>query len=501
MLVRPGRDDLRVIGFYVGKVLYGIGLVLLAPLVVALFAGEWNDASAIAIGATLGVIAGRVTEIRLRTSKELDWSHGMVTVALSWLLGPLVIAVPLYLSGHLRTFAGAYFDGMSGLTTSGLAVIEDLDHLGLAMNLLRHLTHFMGGQGIIIVMLTVFASGAANLATLYVGEGREEMVVPNVIRTARFIYTVAFAWALVGTGALFVGGLDAGLTAGRSLFHAVNLFMAAFDTGGFSPTSASVWYYHSVTMETILLVLMVAGALSFSIHFELWRRRARLVFQHLESRTLALTTALITLVTLLGLARAGTYVDMGPLYRKGVFTVLSAHTGTGFTVIAPRVYVTDWGLLAPAAVVGAMGLGAMAGSTAGGVKAIRIGLAGKSVLRDLRKAIAPPSSLVVASYNARRRRIISDQQVRAAVVIIVLFLLSYLGGALAGVFYGIPFEQALFESTSAAANVGLSVGIVGPTMPEPLLWVYIVQMFLGRLEFLAAFALLGYLVAAFRGRT
>lgn len=500
MLIRPDRDDLRIIGYHVGRVVYGVGVTLLAPLVLALALREWNSASAIATGAALGIVVGQLAELRLFTRADLRWAHGMVTVALSWLIGALVFAIPLYLSGHFGSFVDAYFDGMSGLTTSGLSLLNDLDHLSRSMNLLRHISHFVGGQGIVIVVLTVFSSGGGQIGTLFVGEGRDERVVPNVIRTARFIYLVAAVWLLVGTAALTAAAVAAGFDPGSALFHAVNLFMAAFDTGGFSPQSTSLAYYHSLGVETVTIVLMVAGALSFPIHFELWRRRARIAAGHIETRTFATTMAVLLVVTVLMLAQAGTYLDADGLYRKGIFTVVSAHTGTGFTVVPGRLFVTDWGVLAPAAVVVAMSLGAMAGSTAGGIKSIRIGLAAKSVVQDIRRAIHPPSTLVVASYRSRFRRVLTDQQVSSAIVIIVLFLVMYVGGALAGVFYAVPIDQAMFESVSAAANVGLTAGYLAPTNPLPMKLVYIAQMYLGRLEFLAAFALVGYVVALVRGK-
>lgn len=500
MLIRPDRDDLAIIGFYVGKVLFGVGLLLAVPLAVALVRGEWNSASAIAIGAAVGIIAGRTAEALLFTRRDLDWSHGMVIVAGSWLLAPAVLAIPFHLSGHFRGFTDAYFDAMSGLTTSGLSLLQDLDHLSVSLNLLRHLSHFAGGQGIVIVVLTVFASAAARVGTLYVGEGRDERVVPNVVRTARFIYLIASAWAVVGTAALWVAGRAAGLTPGRALLHAVNLFMAAFDTGGFSTYSTSIGYYHSAAIESVVVALMLAGGLSFPLHFELWQRRLRRASRHLEVRTWAASTALLSALVLIGLVRAGTYLAPEPLVRKGLFVLVSAHTGTGFTVVAGRLFATDWGLFAPAIVVVAMGLGAMAGSTAGGIKMIRIGLVTKSVLRDVAKAVAPPAGLVVASYHERRHRVITDAQVRSAIVIVVLYLLTYLAGALVGVAYGHPLDAAVFESTSAAANVGLSIGVLSPDNPWLLKAVYTAQMWLGRLEFLAAFALVGYVVALVRGR-
>ncbi|MDX1659463.1 MAG: potassium transporter TrkG [Nitriliruptorales bacterium] len=500
MLIRPDRDDFRTIGFYVGKVLTGVGVLLLLPLVFAVPAGDWNSATALLIGAAIAIIVGRTSEALLFTRQELDWSHGLVSVAVSWLLGPLFVAIPLFLSGHFASYLDAYFDAMSGLTTSGLATIQDLDHLSRSMNLLRHLTHFAGGQGIVIVVLTMFATSGAQVGTLYVAEGRDERIVPNVVRTARFIYGVALAYAVVGTAALTWAASAAGLRLPTALYHGFNLFMAAFDTGGFSPMSSSIAYYHSAALEMVVMVLMIAGTLSFGLHFALWRGRRRELWLNLETRTLAVTVFGLLAIVLTGLAHAGAYERVGGLFRKGAFTLLSAHTGTGFSVTSGRLFSTEWGLIAPAGIVMAMALGGMASSTAGGIKAIRVGITVKSVVRDIRRLLVPESALVVSSYHSNRRQILRDSEVRGAITVLVLFLLSYGAGAILGVYYGFQFEEALFESTSAAANVGLSIGVLSPDLATPLKVTYLIQMWLGRLEFMTAFAFIGYLAAMFRGR-
>ncbi len=500
---RPDRNDGRIIAYYVGKVILGLGLMQLLPAVIALFLREWNAFSAFVFGASLAIIVGSLTEIRFRTRESLQWSHGMVTVALSWLAGAGFAAVPLYLSGHFDSFLDAMFDAMSGLTTSGLSLLMDLDHLAASMNVYRHLLHFAGGQGIIVVVLTLFASGSgsAQLGTLYVGEGRDERIMPNIIRTARFIYTVASVYLLLGTTALVLAGMFAGLTPWRALYHGVNLFMAAFDTGGFSTMSTSVGYYHSVAMESVLVVLMVAGTLSFGLHYMLWRGEIGELRKNIETRTMAMTLTAMTFVVMLGLGRSGAFTDAGPMFRKGFFTIVSAHTGTGFAVNAPALYVSDWGQLAPAAVVGAMALGGMASSTAGGFKAIRVGIALKGLTHDIRRVLLPESALVVSTYHSRRRLILRDSQVKAATTMLLLFLLTYLGGAMVALFTtSTDFTSALFESVSATATVGLSTGLTHPGMNHALEVTMIAQMWLGRLEFMAVFAMVGYGVALARGR-
>lgn len=501
MFLRPDRDDARLVAYYVCKVIEILGLAMLAPALLAAVLGEWNSMTALVIGAALAVITGRVAELRLRSYATLDWSHGMLTAALSWALGSLYAAIPLFLSGHFGSYLDAVFEGLSGLTTSGLSVIQDLDHLSYSMSVWRHLTHFIGGQGIVLAVISLFAGAAGQLGTLYASEARDERILPNVVRTAQFIWRVAAAYLLIGTTALWFAGQVAGLTPWRALYHAFNVFVAAFDTGGFSTMSTSIAYYHSVTVEVVVMVLMVAGALSFGVHYQLWRGNPRELLRNLETRTIAVSLLGLVGLTTVGLVRSGAFTQTDALFRKGFFTVLSAHTGTGFGVNAPALFVSDWGLIAPAAIVGAMALGGMASSTAGGIKAIRIGLTAKGVFKDVRKVLMPESALVVETYHSQRQRILRDEQVRSAVIILLLYVITYLAGGLLGLFYGFQFTESMFESTSAAANVGLSVGIVAPDVALPLKLVYMAQMWIGRLEFMAVFALIATVVAAARGRT
>ncbi|MDP9023702.1 MAG: TrkH family potassium uptake protein [Actinomycetota bacterium] len=501
MFLRPDRDDARLVGFYVGRVVTFLGAIQAVPALVALALGEWNAFTAFLISMALAIGAGRVTELRLHTRAPLDWSHGMLIASLSWLVGSAFAAIPLYLSGHVSGFVDAVFEAMSGLTTSGLTVLQDLDHLAYSVNLWRHLMHFAGGQGMVLAMLSLFGGAVGQAGTLYVGEARDERIMPNVVRTARFIWRVSFGYLAIGTISLLAVLLVAGLGPGRALIQSVELFMAGFDTGGFTPQSTSIAYYHSAAVEAVVAVLMVAGTMSFGLHYQLWRGNRVELRRNVEARTIAATLAVLAVLTMVGLGRAGTYGDAIPLFRKGFFTVLSAHTGTGFAVTAPRLFISDWGLLAPAAVVGAMALGGMASSTAGGIKAIRVGITAKGLWKDIRRVVLPESALVVSTYHSQRRRILRDDQVRSSVTVLLLYLLTYIAGGILGLFYGFDFTEAMFESTSASANVGLSVGITGPDLATPLKVSYIVQMWIGRLEFMAVFALLATLLAAVRGRT
>ena len=497
MLIRPTRQDLRLIGFSLGRILVVVAAAGLVPLGWALIAGETAPAASfflmIGIFGTLGFLLMQ----RPPESSRLEWSHGMVVVGLTWLIVPAIGAVPLELSGHYGSFIDPYFDAMSGLTTTGLALIQDLDHLATSLNFWRHLLHFLGGQGIVIAVLSVFAGGGA--MTLYYGEARDEQIFPSVRSTARFIWLVSVVHAAFGVVALgAVGYFVLGFRPFRAIFHGITIFMAAFDTGGFAPQSSSLGYYHSGVFEAVTAVLMIAGALSFGLHFALWRGGRRVV-RDLEVRTILATFVGTLLLTIAGLAGAGTYGSLPGLSRQGFFQILSAHTGTGFATI-PSLELASWAGLAFGGMAIAMALGGMGSSTAGGVKSLRIGLTIKALGSQVRQVLLPEGAVISTRYWHHGWNQLKPGLIQAVMGVSLLYVALYLLGTGVGLFYNLPLESALFESVSAGANVGLSVGVTDPSMPMVLKLTYIFQMWAGRLEFVAVFSLIGFMFSLVRGK-
>jgi trk system potassium uptake protein TrkH len=498
MLVRPVAEDFRLIGFYLGRIFLVVAGASLLPLIWAGVAREWHPFGSfllmVGIFALLGVMGTNLRPVEPR----LNWSHGMVVVALTWLLVPLVGAIPLLLSGHFGRPLDAFFDAMSGLTTTGLSLLGDVDHLASSLNFWRHLLQFLGGQGIILAALSIFA-GTGGI-TLYFGEARDERILPSVTSTARFIWAVSVVHLIFGVISLgIIGWLLLGFDLDRALFHGLMTFFAGFDTGGFSPQSTSIGYYHSAVYEAFTSVLMVAGAMSFGLHYALWRGRRRAVFANLETRTILSTFGFTMLLTLIGLATTGLFTTVAGLTRQGFFQILSAHTGTGFATVSSS-ELSQWGGLAFGGMAIAMALGGMGSSTAGGVKSLRIGLTIKAVVNQIRQVLLPEHAVVGTAYNQSGRKHLTADLTQSVMIISLLYVALYLLGAGVALAYGVPLQDALFESVSASANVGLSVGVTSPTMPVLLEIVYIAQMWAGRLEFVAVFSLLGFIYASIRGR-
>ncbi len=498
MLIRPVAEDLKVMAFYLGRIFVVVAAAGIAPLVWAAAAREWHPFSSFVLmvgGYGLLGAAG----LRLGgDERHLDWSHGMVVVALTWLLVPAIGAIPLALSGHFARPLDAYFDAVSGLTTTGLSLLGDVDHLASSLNFWRHLLQFLGGQGIVVAALSIFAGGGAS--ALYIGEARDERILPSVTSTARFIWAVSAVHLAFGVTALaLVGWLALGFEPLRAWFHGLMTFFAAFDTGGFSPQSTSIGYYHSAAFESVTSILMVAGAMSFGVHYALWRGPRRAVFRNLETRTILSTFGLTLVLTAVGLAATGWFTEAGSVARQGLFHVLSAHTGTGFATVSST-EMSHWGGLAFGGIAIAMSLGGMGSSTAGGVKSLRTGLAIKTVANQIKQVLLPERAVVGTVFHQSGRRHLTPELAQSVMVVSLLYVALYLLGAGVGLAHGLSLEPALFESVSASANVGLSVGVTSPGMPTSLEVVYILQMWAGRLEFIAVFSLFGFLYAWVRGR-
>lgn len=499
MLLRTSAEDWGTVFYYLGRVLLVAAGAAAVPLLWATVGGEWGPASSFVLTAGVFALAGTLASVRRPADSRLDWSRGLVVAALAWLVVPAIGSLPLALSGHFADPLDAYFEAVSGVTTTGLSLVQDLDHLALSLNLWRHLLQFGGGLAIVLGAATVFADRAGLFS--FHAEGREERILPSVASSARFITWVSaahLAIGVVGLGA--VAYFTLGMGPGRAAFHGLLVVLSAFSTGGFTPQSTSIGYYHSGVFEAAAAMFMLAGAMSLGVHFVLWRgrRRTRLL-RNLETRTVAFTGLLTLAITFIGLGALGLYGSVPGLARQGLFQVISAHTTTGFVTV-PAAELAGWGGLAFAGLAIAMALGGMTASAAGGVKSLRVGLTLK-MLKDQGRALLLPDQAVVsqAYYQSGRRRL-TPQLAQWVMTLSLLFVALYLLGAGVGLAYGYPLQQALTESISAASTTGLSVGVTSPSMPIVLEVTYMLQMWLGRLEFVAAFALFGFVVAAVRGR-
>jgi trk system potassium uptake protein TrkH len=297
-----------------------------------------------------------------------------------------------------------------------------------------------------------------------------------------------------------VGIFSLGLAPAESFFHGACIFMAGFDTAGFAPRSQNILYYHSLLYECIIIVIILMGALNFNFHYQLWKGNCREVWKNIETKSFFISIMLLFFITSLGLKQAGIYPQLITFFRKGFFQFISGHTTTGYMTIYAQQFINEWGDLALVAIICAMALGGCICSTAGGIKMLRVGIIVKALKQDLKRIILPERAIVEQKFHHIKEIFLDDKQVRSALLITLAYLALYGLGAIMGMLFGYPFLNSLFESTSAAGNVGFSCGITDPGMPAALKITYIIQMWAGRLEFMSVFTLIGFFIAAIKGR-
>lgn len=487
--------DVRVIGHYLGVLISFFSLLLVVPLVTALVLQEWEPATRYLLAIGLSLIVGSGMRMMRIQPGRLNRQQAMAVTGLAWFFLALIAAVPLALSDHYASYIDALFECMSGLTTTGASIVVDLDHLSNADNMFRFLMHFLGGLGLIVVALSLGILGKGT-SGLYTSEGRSEHVLPNIVNTTRLISRIAII--LVGVSAVMVTiiCLIAGMEPIRAVLHAFWISISGFMTAGFTPTSQSIMYYHSLPLEIICMVLMILGTINFALFVEIWRGNTTAFFKDIEIRTAFIWLLVITVVFMSSLAATLTFSGLPEMLRRGVFMVVSSFSTTGFQVVTSNQITTVFSSGAMLMLALLMAVGGSSGSTAGGMKLSRIGMIAKSVVATIKETLAPDSARVSVVYMHIEKKVLSSDVVKSAMTVSALFIMTFVIGSLAGVAHGYDATSAIFESVSMASNGGLSSGIVSRGMPISLEFLYIIEMWAGRLEFIALLALLVKIVVS-----
>jgi len=493
--------DFRVIGHYLGILILLSSFAMLIPLITGVVFQEWIAASHYLLTIGFSLIVGSALRFLMVSPGKLNHQQALAVTGLSWITLAFIASIPLFLSGHYLSYLDALFDGVSGLTTTGITVIQDVNHLSNADNMWRFIMQFAGGLGLIVVALSfgLFGKRGAG-ANLYASEGRSEHVVPNIVQTARLISRIALFVVFIATIVIAGFCLASGIEPARAALQGFWLAISGFMTAGFSPMSESIMYYRSFGIEVVVMILMIVGSVSFALHAEIWKGRTNHFFRDLEIRTALLWVAVMMIVLAAALTASAYFSDLLSMLRRGVFMAVAAFTTTGFQNVTTNQLTTAFSSGAILTLAMVMAIGGSAGSTSGGIKLRRLGIIGKSVIVTIKEALAPDSARVVVDYNHVGRRLVSPQVVKEAMTVFALFIITYAIGTLAGIAHGYEATQAIFESVSMASNGGLSLGITTGGMPASLEVIYIIMMWAGRLEFVALLALFVEVIVSFRPR-
>lgn len=488
-------NDVLLVSHYTGYVVVGTACLMVIPFLTSALMQEWETVLNFIISFNTSMSIGMILIMAGQKSKSktrFQWRHGLIIASMSWFILMGLCAIPYILSGHYLSILDACFDVMSGFTTTGLALTQDMDHLPLGMNMWRHIITFVGGQGMVVLALTFLFRETGGAYKVYVGEAKDVELVPNAKGTARIIWGISMIYLLVGTVALWITGIYLGLSPLASFFHGLFINCSAWSTGGFAPMSQNILYYHSFAYEIITVILFILGSLNFGLHYQVWIGNRKEFLRNIEMQSFCITTILGFGLCAAWLAKSGVYNGAVELFRKGAYHFLSAHTTTGFGTLYARQFALEWGDFGVLTLIVTMLIGASACSTAGGIKGLRVGIMFKSICADIQKMLSSDRRVLVHKFHHIKDRVLEDSDARSSFTITLLYLILFTVCTGVSIWYGYPMLDSAFEAASVTGNVGLSIGITGAGMPDGLKIMYILAMYLGRLEFISVLTLVGF---------
>lgn len=491
------KSNFKIISYYTGYIVLIMAVSMILPIITSLLFREWSTLLDFIISGAITLIIALLLILfgyGIKENKaEFQWKHGFVIAALSWIVLTIICAIPYRLSGHTNSYLDACFDVMSGFTTTGLALTLDLDHLSNGLNMWRHILTFIGGQGMVVLALSLLMREIGGAYKMYVGEGKDIELVPNVKGTARYIWKISMIYLLIGTIVLWIVGMMIGLNPISAFMHALYMFQSSWSTGGFAPNSQNIMYYHSVIYETVTMVIFILGSFNFGLHYAIWHGNRKEIVKNIEIQSFFVTSFLACMLALIGLTKLKVYPDAVAGFRRVIFNVLSAHTTTGFGTVYARQFALEWGDFGILIMVLVMLIGGSACSTAGGFKGLRVGIVFKGLIMDIKKLLSSERSMKVYKFHHIKERILEDGLIKSSAIIICCYMVTFSIGTMLGTYYGYSFADSAFEAASVTGNVGLSIGVTSSSMPAVMKIYYIIAMYLGRLEFLSVFALIGFL--------
>lgn len=472
------RPTLRILG----RLLSILALAECLPVAVCWWYGETRGIIAFVVTAALTGLAALVLILVGRGGGELYRREGILIVVGGWLLASFFGALPYLLSGLMSSPIDALFESASGFTTTGASVLTEIEEAGKGVLFWRSFSQWLGGMGIIVLfvaLLPELGAGARFLYKLEVPGPTAETLHPHVHDTASVLWKTYLYLTLAQVALLTLAGLN--------LYDALTHTFSTLSTGGFSPRNASVAAFDSPLVEVIILVFMVAAGVNFSLYFGIRRHRGRAILMDSEFRLYGLIILAASGLITWELTHSGGYTEYPRALLDASFQVVSILTTTGF---ATENYDT-WPSVSRLLMVGLMFIGGCAGSTAGGLKIMRLVIGLKSAFREVRLMFSP--STVIRIFVGGKT--VPDAVSRSVAGFFILYFTSWALGTFFLTLGGIDLETSASASIATLGNIGPGLAGVGPTENfafwsdgQKLLMVLL--MWIGRLEVYAIAALL-----------
>ena len=465
-------EHLAMIVHDMGLIFEFLGLVSLIPFLVLIIFREWNLIIPMATAPLIFFVMGFLFTHIPHEDLEPSLSVTMTAIALSWLAIAFIGALPFVFGLHM-SFTDSVFEAMSGWTGTGFSMIASPDSSPKTLLFWRSFMHWVGGIGIIAFAISLRRKTRVSLFRMYKAEGREDELIPSSASSGRRMWMIYLVLTFFFTGLVMLAGIP--------LWDALNLVMAAIATGGCTLHAGGISYYNNPLLELILIPVMITGAIPFKFFFLMYNGKIRDMFRDRTVRALLLLAVIGSLLVSLDLYTFSN-LPVATAVRQGTFTAISGICTCGFQ----NTNLHHWAAIPLAIVAMLMFIGGAMGSAAGGVKVNRILLAYEGVKWWFRRFFVSSRVLVPLKHSGKVvSREVSDLAMSKNMLVIIIYVMTIFTATVLTLHLYITsfrMEEVVFEIVSALTNTGLSVGFISAMSPLMIKWIFILLMWLGRLE-------------------
>ena len=468
--------------------LFAITSIVMAGMaVISLALGETYAAPGFLVAMLVSGVFTLLLKLVFPRAEELELRHAMIVAAIAYLLVPAVSAIPFMMIEHM-TLIDSFFEAISGWSCTGLSMIPFPEHASHSIQLFRSITQWIGGIGVILLMVTILIRPGTSTYIMYQSEARKDKIKPSIRSTINMIW---FLYLLLTAGGVFLMML-----AGMPLWDSINHSMVSIGTGGFSVYSDSIARYDSFSIEIATMIVMIIGALPFVFIYKSVKSPKSLLNLDTEVKTylfiILIGTVLVTVEN---------YFHMGDFFttfRHSIFLFISCLTTTGLQTSN----LSDWSYTALLIMSLTGIIGGCAGSTSGGLKVSRAMFLATEIRLWMKRTLLPRNAIVTIKIgNKRLEDDVITKELSEAALISMLYLIVILVSVIVLSHFVDPkygLSQVIFSICSAQGNVGIQNDLINQGMNSIGKIVLMIDMWLGRLEIIPVVLLMRYLFKGFK---
>lgn len=457
----------------VGVLLVLDGLFMTLGIPFSIYYGDDDVSTLFGCGLGLAAVGAIIVYATRKAQKEIKKREGYLIVCLGWIVMSMFGAIPFVVHGSIPSYTDAFFETMSGFTTTGASILNNIESLPHGMLFWRSITQWLGGMGMIVLslaILPILGIGGMQLFVAEVPGPTKDKIHPRVAETAKRLWGIYVMLTFLEVVLLMFGGMN--------FFDAICHSFTTMATGGFSTKQDSIAYYQSPYIHYVITVFMFLAGVNFTLHYMALHKKFETVRKNEEFRFYTVLMIIFTLIIAAKLI-LDNYADVETSFRDSLFQIVSLITTTGFITADYE----SWGSFYKVFFFLLLFVGGCAGSTGGGIKIVRHLLLMKNSVLELRRLIHP-RAVIPVRFNTRA---VSPEIVSHILAFFLFYVSIFAISSLLMAIIGVDFETAIGSVATSLGNVGPAIGSVGPVnnfahLPDPGKWLLSFLMMMGRLE-------------------